>query len=53
MSEIQKDCVFYKSDSEDHGCIALNKLFCKKEDKPCKFKRPKSFQIPEIEKRQK
>lgn len=50
MSDIQRDCAFYKSDNTDHGCIALNKLYCKKDDEPCKFKRPKSFQITQKKK---
>lgn len=30
-------CKFYKSPSETSGCTALNRLYCKIEDKPCKF----------------
>ena len=30
-------CKFYKSPSEINGCTALNRLYCKIEDKPCNF----------------
>ncbi len=35
------DCKFYRCDDIFRGCIALNALYCRLEEKPCAFYKAK------------
>ena len=35
------NCRFYRNDSLTSGCVALKALYCRLEEKPCAFYKPK------------
>lgn len=39
--EPNRDCKMYKNDDALNGCVGLNKLYCKLEEKECKFFKPR------------
>lgn len=49
-NNIKKDCRFYQNDATMYGCVALNRLYCRIEEKPCSFYKPKSEQKDKKEK---
>ena len=37
---IKRDCLFWRDDTMENGCSALNSLICKKTNKRCPFYKP-------------
>ena len=45
MGKSKTDCQFYLYESDKNGCIALNQLYCKIEEKECKFYKKKDTDV--------